>query len=80
MIDPIQTMLLSGRGTDFRTVIVDGRAALQDGAIPGVDWAGYARRAQAQFEGLMALYPERTLGPPPVEEIFSSAYPVVERG
>jgi hypothetical protein len=73
-------MLLSGRGTDFRTVIVDGRASLQDGAIPGVDWADYAARAQRQFEGLMALYPERTWGHPPVAEIFSSAYPVVERG
>ncbi len=44
--------------------------------IPGVDEAADNRRAQRQFEGLMALYPERTHGHPPVEEIFSASYPV----
>lgn len=77
VIDPIQTLLLSGRGTDARTVIVDGRASMQEGAIPGVDWDALAAEAQAQFGRVMAEYPRRTLGHPPVEEIFSSAYPVV---
>jgi cytosine/adenosine deaminase-related metal-dependent hydrolase len=79
VIDPIQTMMLAGRGTDFRTVIVDGRVSLQDGAIPGVDWAEFAARAQRQFDGLIACYPERTWGHPPVAEIFSTAYPVASR-
>jgi cytosine/adenosine deaminase-related metal-dependent hydrolase len=76
VIDPIQTMLLSMRGTDCRSVIVGGRASMQEGVIPGVDWADFAARAQAQFERLMAQYPRRTLGHPPLEAIFSSAYPV----
>jgi cytosine/adenosine deaminase-related metal-dependent hydrolase len=76
VIDPIQTMLLSGRGTDARTVIVDGRASMQDGAIPGLDWDALAAQAQAQFGRVLAQYPRRTHGHPPLEEIFSSAYPV----
>jgi cytosine/adenosine deaminase-related metal-dependent hydrolase len=80
VIDPIQTMMLAGRGTDFRTVIVGGRASMQDGAIPGVDWQEHAARAQAQFERVMAQYPRRTFGHPPASGIFSSAYPLLRRG
>ena len=76
-IDPIQTLLLAGHGRDVRHVMVDGRWSMFDGVIPGVDEAADKRRAQAQFERLMALYPVRTWGHPPVEDIFSSAYPVV---
>jgi cytosine/adenosine deaminase-related metal-dependent hydrolase len=79
VIDPIQTMMLTGSGRDFRTVIVDGRFAMIEGKLPGCDEAADARRAQAQFERLLAKYPERTLGHPPVTEIFSSAYPVLRR-
>ncbi|UFN46944.1 amidohydrolase family protein [Roseomonas sp. OT10] len=76
VIDPVQTLLLSGRGTDARTVIVDGRASMQEGEIPGVDWAAWGVQAQAQFDRLVSLYPRRTFGHPPAEAIFSSAYPV----
>jgi hypothetical protein len=38
-----------------------------------------AEQAQAQFDGLIARYPERTLGHPPVEQIFSSSYVVRRR-
>lgn len=76
-IDPIQTLLLAGHGRDVRHVMVDGRWSMFDGVIPGVDEAADKRRAQDQFEKLMALYPVRTWGHPPVEDIFSSAYPVV---
>lgn len=79
VIDPIQTMMLSGRGTDVRSVIVAGRASMQEREIPGIDWDAMAARAQAQFDGLMAQYPIRTFGHPRVEEIFSSAYTVVRR-
>jgi cytosine/adenosine deaminase-related metal-dependent hydrolase len=79
VIDPIQTMMIAGHGRCFRTVIVGGRFAVEDHAIPGVDEAADTARAQAQFERLMALYPVRTVGHPPVEAIFSTAYPVVRR-
>jgi cytosine/adenosine deaminase-related metal-dependent hydrolase len=77
VIDPIQTMMISGSGRDFTDVIVDGRFVMQNGAIPGVDAAADDMRAQAQFERLIAQYPKRTFGHPAVEAIFSSAYPVL---
>ena len=79
VIDPIQTLLLTGHGRDVRTVMIDGRFVMQDGIIPGIDEAADKVRAQNQFERLMGLYPQRTFGHPPVSEIFSSAYPVVRR-
>ncbi len=76
VIDPIQTMMLSGHGRDFSTVVIDGRFVMEDRIIPGVDEAADTIRAQAQFEKLMALYSKRTHGHPPAGEIFSSSYAV----
>lgn len=80
LIDPVQTLLLTGHGRDVSTVVIDGRFVMRDRVIPGVDEGRNNRRAQAQFEGLMACYPERTHGHPPVSEIFSSSYPVIRAG
>ena len=79
VIDPIQTLLLAGRGDDVRSVMIDGRRAMHDRIIPGIDEVAEAARAQAQFDRVMAKYPERTWGHPPVAEIFSSAYPIERR-
>jgi len=79
VIDPIQTMMIAGGGRHFSTVIVDGRFVMENGVIPGVDAAGDARRAQAQFDRLIALYPKRTHGHPPVDQIFPPAYDLVRR-
>jgi cytosine/adenosine deaminase-related metal-dependent hydrolase len=79
LIDPIQTLLIGGSGRDVRTVIIDGRFVMEDRQIPGMDFAADALRAQRQFDGLIARYPDRTFGHPAVSEIFSSAYPVVQR-
>jgi hypothetical protein len=76
VIDPIQTMMLSGHGRDFSTVVIDGRFVMENRIISGHDEAEDTRRAQAQFEGLIAKYPERTHGHPAVGSIFSSSYPV----
>lgn len=76
VIDPIQTMMLSGHGRDFSTVVIDGRFVMENRIIPGVDEAADKVRAQAQFERLMSLYPARTHGNPPAGAIFSSSYPV----
>lgn len=80
VIDPIQTMLLAGHGRDFSTVIIDGRFVMENRTIPGIDEAKDKARTQAQFEGVMARYPERTFGHPPASEIFSSSYPVERKG
>ncbi len=78
-IDPIQTLLVSLSGRDVRHVVVAGRMVVVDGAIPGLDMEAASRRAQAQFDGLIARYPDRTLGHPAVEAIFSNSYPVRRR-
>ena len=75
VIDPIQTLMMSRSGRDVATVVIDGRFVMIDGEIPGFDFKTAQERAQRQFDGLVARYPERTWGHPPVEEIFSSAYP-----
>ena len=77
VIDPIQTLLLNGSGRDVRTVVIDGRFAMTDGVILGIDDDAMRRVAQTQFDGLIAQYPDRTYLHPPVDEIFSSSYPVV---
>ncbi len=76
VIDPIQTMLLTGHGRDVQAVIIDGRFVMEDRVIPGIDEAADNARAQKQFEGVMARYPERTSGHPPMSEIFSSSYAI----
>ncbi|MGE0239402.1 MAG: amidohydrolase family protein [Parvibaculaceae bacterium] len=75
VIDPIQTMMLSGTGRDFKTAIVNGRTVMRDRQLPGIDLDDYRRRAQSQFDGLIAKYPMRTWRHPPVEEIFSPSFP-----
>jgi cytosine/adenosine deaminase-related metal-dependent hydrolase len=79
VIDPIQTMLLTGHGRDVRAVIIDGRFVMEDRVIPGIDEAADNARAQKQFEGVMARYPQRTHGHPPMSEIFSSSYAIERR-
>jgi cytosine/adenosine deaminase-related metal-dependent hydrolase len=74
VIDPIQTMMLSGSGRNVATVIIDGRFVMENYRIPGVDYDALAEQAQRQFDGLVALYPRRTFQHPPVNQIFSSAY------
>lgn len=77
VIDPVQTMLLTGHGRDISDVIIDGRFVMQNGVIPGIDEQADNARAQQQFSRIMAQYPQRTLDHPPLKDIFSSSYPVV---
>ena len=76
-IDPVQTILLNGTGRDVDTAVIDGRIVMQGGEIPGVDHAAMQNRAQAQFDGLVRQYPDRTHGHPPLSEIFAPSYPVI---
>ncbi|MGB3028207.1 amidohydrolase family protein [Paradevosia shaoguanensis] len=73
-IDPIQTLLLNATAHTIRSVMINGRFVMEDGVIPGIDDRAFRQRAQRQFDGLVAKYPMRTLGHPPVSEIFSSSY------
>jgi cytosine/adenosine deaminase-related metal-dependent hydrolase len=74
-IDPIQTLVYGATGRVTRATIVDGRLSMRDGKVAGMDLDAARSQAQAQFDGLVARYPERTFGHPPVETIFPPSYP-----
>ncbi len=74
VIDPIQTLLIGGSGRDVRDVFTDGIRRVADGVVIGFDLAAGHLRAQAQFDGLVAKYPERTWKHPPLEAIFRPSY------
>lgn len=76
VIDPIQTLMIGGSGRDARTVVINGRTVMCDRELAGLDFVATSLRAQSQFEGLMAKYPERTLGHPPLTSIFEPSYPL----
>ncbi|WP_037914531.1 amidohydrolase family protein [Sulfitobacter sp. 20_GPM-1509m] len=76
VIDPIQTLLLNGSGRDVSDVMIAGRFVMRNGVIPGVDAMEDQRRAQAQFDRMVAQYPDRTLFHPPLDQIFPPSYPL----
>lgn len=75
-VDPITTLVVGGSGKVTKAVFVDGRLSMLDGKVAGIDMAAARERAQRQYEGLIAKYPDRSWQHPPVEEIFSSSYPI----
>ncbi|MBK5925921.1 chlorohydrolase family protein [Rhodobaculum claviforme] len=75
-IDPVRTLVQGATGRVTRAVFVDGRLSMRDGQVAGMDMAAARIRAQAQFDGLVARYPDRTWGHPPVAEIFPPSYPL----
>ncbi len=75
-IDPITTLVVGGSGKVTRATFVDGRAAMLFGKVAGIDMAAARRQAQAQYDRLVAKYPERSWGHPPVAEIFPPSYPI----
>lgn len=77
-IDPIQSLVLGATGRVTRAVIVDGRLAMRDGEVVGLDMPAARARAQTQFDGLKARYPDRTWGHPPVEKIFPASFELLD--
>lgn len=75
-VDPITTIVTGGSGKITRAVFVDGRASMINRKLAGLDMEQARRQAQAQFDGLIAKYPERSWNHPPVAEIFPSSYPI----
>lgn len=75
-IDPIQTLVYGASGRVTLATIVDGRLSMRDGEVANLDLKAARMQAQAQFDGLIARYPERTFGHPAVETIFPPSYPL----
>lgn len=78
VIDPISALMGSASGRDVHSVVIAGRFVMVDGVIPGFDFDTAHGRAQAQFERLVARYPQRTWQHPPLETIFPPSYPMVK--
>ena len=76
-IDPITTLVLGGSGKVAQAVFVDGRLSMLDGEVANLDIRAARERAQRQFEGLIAKYPDRSWQHPPVSELFSPSYPIL---
>tara|TARA_R110002020_G_scaffold34066_26_gene103767 strand:+ start:37619 stop:39094 length:1476 start_codon:yes stop_codon:yes gene_type:complete len=74
-VDPIRTLVLGATGRVTKAVFVDGRLSMRDGKVAGLDWDEARPRAQRQFERLVAKYPDRTWGHPPLQDIFPPAFP-----
>lgn len=76
--DPITTLVTGGSGKVTQAVFVDGRLSMRHGEVAGIDMVAARGRAQDQYDRLIAQYPARTWGHPPVAEIFPPSYPVKE--
>ncbi|GGA26509.1 chlorohydrolase family protein [Neptunicoccus cionae] len=76
-IDPVQTLILGATGRVTKATIVDGRLSMRNGDVAGIDMKAARAAMQDQFDGLVAKYPERTLGHPPVEQIFPPTFPLM---
>ncbi|MGB3874939.1 MAG: amidohydrolase family protein [Shinella zoogloeoides] len=74
-VDPVQSLIFGATGRVTRAVFVDGRLSMRDGEVAGIDIKAARRQAQAQFDGLVAKYPERSWGHPSVETMFPPTYP-----
>ncbi|UXT92467.1 amidohydrolase family protein [Agrobacterium pusense] len=75
-IDPITTLVTGGSGKVTRAVFVDGRLSMRERQVARIDMRRAREQAQAQFDRLIAKYPERSWANPPVPEIFPPSYPV----
>lgn len=76
-VDPITTLVLGGNGAVTQAVFVDGRLSMRDGRVAGLDLPAARRQAQAQFDGLVAKYPDRSWRHPPIAEIFRPTFPIL---
>jgi cytosine/adenosine deaminase-related metal-dependent hydrolase len=75
-VDPITTLVVGGSGKVTRAVFVDGRVSMLDRQLAGFDMKKARVQAQAQYDGLIAKYPERSWNHPSVSEIFPPSYPI----
>lgn len=76
-IDPITTLVAGGSGKVTRAVFVDGRLSMRDGQVAGMNMAAAQKQAQAQFDGLVAKYPERSWNHPTLSKLFPPSFPLL---
>jgi cytosine/adenosine deaminase-related metal-dependent hydrolase len=77
--DPIRTLVYHTTGHNVKTVIVNGRIAMRDGRIPGVDCDALRVRGQTYFNRLKAAYPERDYLRRNADDLFPPTFPTFSR-
>jgi cytosine/adenosine deaminase-related metal-dependent hydrolase len=77
--DPIRTIVMNANGAQVKTVIVDGRTVVENGAVPGVDVDAMRRRAQTYFETYKAAYSEWDYLRRPTDVLFPPSFRTVAR-
>lgn len=73
-LDPIQRLMLSGTGRDVRSVMIDGRFAMRDRIIPGIDQVALEAEARRCFTSITRHLPERSYAPP--DALIVPTYPM----
>lgn len=73
VLDPIQRLVLAGSGRDVRSVMIDGRFAMRDRVIPGVDQAALAAAARRAFAAIPRDLPGRSYAP--ASTLIEPTYP-----
>jgi cytosine/adenosine deaminase-related metal-dependent hydrolase len=76
-IDPIKTLVLSGRGSDFRASFIDGKEVMTDFHVRGADYGALQRLADAQFQKAKAAHVRQAglRGGP--QQLFKPSFPVL---
>lgn len=76
-IDPITTLVVGGSGKVTRATFVNGGLSMLDGKLAGFDMQKAREQAQAQYDGLIEKYPDRSWQHPSVAELFPPSYPLL---
>ena len=76
--DPLRTLIISARGSDVKTTIIDGKVVMQDRKIEGIDFDWLQQKGQAYFEKMRLGYCERDYQHLPQDELFPSSFRLIE--
>jgi len=75
--DPVKSVVDCGVGDDVDTVIVDGKVVMENGTMPGVDFAGLRNEAQIAGEAIWATLPDWDPLGRSAEEACPHCYPML---
>lgn len=73
--DPIRNIVYYAQPTDVKTVLVDGKTVVEDGAVPGIDLEAAAAEVQRASERIWSRWSQNDWAARSVEEHFPLSYP-----
>jgi hypothetical protein len=75
--DPIKTLVYAAKGTDIETVLVDGKAVVEDGAVPGIDESKLIDEASRAHLWQKGRFVAQNPKGQPAEVLFPNTYHVI---